>query len=60
MKIDIRGIVWTPGPRAAIVNDVEVEEGDMLKDQVFVKTIEEDSVIFEYKLETDKRVMLEY
>ena len=59
-KLEIRGIVWTPEERTALVNDAEVEEGDMLADEIYVREIGEDYIVFEYKSETDKRVMLGY
>jgi len=59
-KLEIRGIVWTPDQRTALVNNLEVEEGEMLQDEIYIREIGEDFIVFEYKSETDKRTMLGY
>jgi hypothetical protein len=60
MKLNISGILWTPEERTAIVNGTEVAEGDTLPQGVVVRNIEQDSITFEYKKETDRRTMLGY
>ncbi len=48
----VSGIVWTPAAQTAIVNDREVELGDLLPEGVTVKEITPATVVFQLEAET--------